>query len=388
MRGLPTWFGTSRLGLIETGAKLSPILALARLQQLNLHELWRIGGRDEEVLLGRVTDVKMHPDGTVYVLDNQLCHVVVISAAGEYLGTISREGDGPGELRQPMGLVFLADDLLGIGTGFPAKLVTLKLDGTPIDTYYPVGAPADGNVAVMISLKCVDGVLAASGGRIAFVAGGESYSERFLSVGDVSVGEFHRILERTTPFDPTGYRFVEADNYYIDGSWALGSDGRIYAPMKRDKYEISEFDTDGHLVRVFGRECSPRKRTTAERARISPIINPGAPATTDWTIEDHDPCIARIMANPNDDSIWVLTPNRHEDQPAGILETWDVFAPDGEYLREVQIPLDGEIHEGTCVLAGGGKLLVLRGTGSARDPGADDGEAEIEPLEIICYEMQ
>ena len=33
-------------------------------------------------------------DGSVYVLDNQLCHVVVISAEGEHLQSISREGDG------------------------------------------------------------------------------------------------------------------------------------------------------------------------------------------------------------------------------------------------------------------------------------------------------
>ena len=65
-------------------------------------------------------------------------------------------------MRQPMGLVFLADDVLGIGSGSPAKLVTLKLDGTPIDTYYPLGAPADDNVAVMTSRKCVDGLLAAN----------------------------------------------------------------------------------------------------------------------------------------------------------------------------------------------------------------------------------
>lgn len=357
-------------------------------QPLDLRELWRVGGEDEDVIFGRITDLKMHPDGSVYVLDNQLCHVVVISADGEHLRDISREGDGPGELRQPMGLVFLEDDVLGVGMGFPAKLVTLRLDGTPIDTHYPVGAPAEGNVAVMISLKYVDGVLGASGGSIAFVGGGDSYTDRFLSVGDASLGEFHRILETTTPFDPTGYNFVEADNYYIDGSWALGSGGRIYAPMKRDAYEISEFDTAGKLVRVFGRRYKPRKRTSAEKGRISPLIDPGTPVNTDWTIADHDPCVTRIMVNPDDDTIWVLTPHGHEDQPEGILETWDVFSPEGEYLRQATIPLGHEMNEGTCYLVGNGRMVVVRGTGSAFNAREDDGETEVEPLEVICYEMR
>jgi hypothetical protein len=93
------------------------------------------------------------------------------------------------------------------------------------------------------------------------------------------------------------------------------------------------------------------------------------------------------MVHPDDGTIWVLTPHGHEDQPAGILETWDVFAPDGEYLRQVPIPLGHEMHEGTCNLVGGGRLVVVRGTGSAFDAGRDDGATEIEPLEVICYEM-
>ncbi len=356
-------------------------------QPLALRELWRVGGEDEEVLFGRITDLKRHPDGNLFVLDNQLCHVVVISPAGEHLRDISREGDGPGELRQPMGLVFLADDVLAVGMGFPGKLVTLGLDGTPLGTHYPVGAPADGNLAIMISLQYADGVLVASGGSVVIAAEGDSHTDRFLSVGEASCGEFHHILETATPFDPTGRVYVEADEYYIDRSWALGSGGRIYAPMKRDAYEISEFDAAGRLVRVFGRRDSPRKRTPAEKGRVSPLIDPGTPANTDWTIADHDECVTRIMANPDDGTIWVLTPHGHEDQPAGILETWDVFAPDGEYLRQVPVPLGHEMNEGTCYLVGDGKMVVVRGTGSAFNAREDSGETEVEPLEVICYEM-
>ncbi len=79
-------------------------------QPLTLRELWRVGGEDEDLILGRVSDLEMHPDGSVYILDHQLCHVVVISTDGEHLRNISREGDGPGEMRQPMGLVFLTDE--------------------------------------------------------------------------------------------------------------------------------------------------------------------------------------------------------------------------------------------------------------------------------------
>ena len=360
-------------------------------QELALHELWRVGGPDEDLIFGRIIDLERHPDGCIYILDNQLCQVVVISPDGEHLRDLSREGDGPGELRQPIGLGFPADDLLCIGTGFPGKLITLRLDGTPLDTHYPVGEPAEGNVAIMTSLNCVDGVLAVTGGRIAFLPGGESHTNRFMSVGDHSLTDYRRILEVATPFDPTGRVFVEADNYYIEPNWALGPGGRIYAPMQRDVYEITEFDTKGQAVRSFGRRYEPRKRSRQEQDAISPLINTGTPPTADWKIMDHDPCIARIMVDPDNGQIWVLTPDGHEDQPDGVLETWDIFAPDGAFLRQVTVPLGGEINEGTCFLLGDRHLAVVRGTGSVFSAGTAQvetgDEGEIEPLEVICYEM-
>ena len=359
---------------------------------LDLKELWRVGGEDEDVIFGRITDVKRHPNGEVYILDNQMCQVVVISGDGEHLRDLSRQGDGPGELRQPTGLVLLPDDVLGIGMGFPGKLVTLKLDGTPIDTRYPIGEPVEGNIGVMITIQGVDGVLVASGGRIVFANEGESHTLRFLAVTDYEAGNFNRILERTTPIDPTGNRFVEADNYYIDGSWALGPQGTIYAPMKRDAYEVSVFDKTGKLLCEFGRQNTPRKRTRDDKASVTPLINvTGRSEGSDWDISNHDECVSRILFHHEENTVWVLTPHGSNDQPEGILETWDVFEPLGEYLQQVAIPLGDEMNDGTSYLVGDGKLVVVKGTGSSFDGGdnsEDEEEAEVEPLEVICYEMQ
>ncbi len=359
---------------------------------LVLKELWRVGGEDEDVIFGRITDVKRHPNGEVYILDNQMCQVVVISGEGEHLRDLSRQGDGPGEIRQPMGLVFLPDDVLGIGMGFPGKMVTLKLDGTPIDSRYPIGEPVEGNVGVMISIQGVDGILVASGGRLAFANEGESHTMRFLSVTDYQAENFNRIVEKTTPLDPTGHRFVEADAYYIDRSWALGPQGKIYAPMKRGAYEISVFDKTGKLLCEFGRKNKPRKRTQDDKDDVGPLINvAGRPETRDWDIADHDECVSRILYNHDQNTVWVLTPHGTSDQPEGILETWDVFGTDGHYLQQVTIPLGNEMNDGTCFLVGGNKLVVVKGTSSSFDgdnPEDEEEETEVEPLEVICYEMR
>lgn len=360
-------------------------------QPLALKELWRSGGEDEDVIFGRIVDVTMDKDGNIYVLDNQLCQVVVFSKEGEHLGNLSREGDGPGELRQPMGLAFLADDVLAVGMGFPGKLVALQLDGTPLNTYYPIGEPADGNVGIMLGIQSVNGVLVASGGRINLGDPEQAHTDRFLSVTDPRCSQMHHILEGATPLDLTGQRYVEATDYYPDFRWALDRQGLIYAATERDSYEISVFDTTGKLLRVFGRTYQPRKRTQDDKDQVRPLINLNGDATRgEMVIEDHDECIRRVLFNHDDETLWVLTPHGTEEQPEDILENWDVFGTDGEYLRQVPIPLGHDMNEGASYLVGGGKLLVVKGTASAFDAGDDseDNLEEVEPLEVICYQIR
>ncbi|MCH7549062.1 MAG: DUF1800 family protein [Candidatus Krumholzibacteriota bacterium] len=69
--------------------------------RIELEELWRRGGEDDDILFGRVGQVLSDKSGEIYLLDTQLSEIVVLSASGEYLRTIGREGEGPGEFERP-----------------------------------------------------------------------------------------------------------------------------------------------------------------------------------------------------------------------------------------------------------------------------------------------
>lgn len=356
---------------------------------LDLEELWRAGGEDGEVLFGRIANLARHSNGEVYVLDNQLCQVEVFGPDGQHRRTLSRQGDGPGEVRQPVGLALLKDDLVGVGAGFPGKMVTLKLDGTPVETRYPIGEPSDGNIGVMISLGAGGGLLAATGGRLVFDTPEASYAERFLAISDADGEDFTRILEKRTPLDTTGLLWDERADYYFDGRWDLSSDGLFYVPTERDRYVVSVFDRTGELQLAFGRDLKPRKRTDEDKRQADPIINVSGLINRDnWDICDHDESIERVMVNPDDGTVWVLTPNGTHEQPDGVLETWDVFSPTGEFLRQAAVPRGNEIREGTCFLGGDDRLFVIRGTGTSFNGEEETAEEEIEPLEVICYRIR
>ncbi len=357
-------------------------------QLMDLQELWRAGGDDEDVIFGRIVDVKRGHGGHTYVLDNQLCQVVVFSPEGEHLHDLSREGDGPGELRQPVELAFLSDDVLGIGMGFPGKVISLKLDGTPDKTFYPIGVPAEGNIGLLMGMQFRDGVMAACGGRMVFGEGGAGHTNRFLSFCQGDCTETRRLLEKSTPLDLTGRKYEEAPDHFVERKWALGPDGMLFVAAKRDAYEISVFDHEGQLVRIFGRKYQPRKRTEAEKQDVRPVINFNNHEDLEIVAEENDPCISRLLYNSDQNTIWVQTPQGAKDQTQEILESWDVFSVEGAYLKQVAIPLGHHMNDGTIHLVGHNKLIVIKGTNSPFGPNANSEEAELEPLEVICYEIR
>jgi hypothetical protein len=113
----------------------------AGVEALRLEERWRVGGPDGGTLFGRVIRAAADKDGNVYLLDAQLNHVEVFGPDGRHLRTLSREGEGPGEIRMPADMLFLSDGNSGIVTRIPGRLVKLDLAGNPAGTV-TIGAPS------------------------------------------------------------------------------------------------------------------------------------------------------------------------------------------------------------------------------------------------------
>jgi hypothetical protein len=100
--------------------------------KVSLDEMWRIGGEDdEENLLGVVNQALVDEEGNVYLLDIQLVEVQVFDAEGMYLRSLGKRGDGPGEVRNAFGAVFMPDGNLGLIQGFPGRVVKVDHEGLP-----------------------------------------------------------------------------------------------------------------------------------------------------------------------------------------------------------------------------------------------------------------
>ena len=96
-----------------------------------LQRLWSLGGEsdEDEEIFGLVESVLQDADGNVYLLDQQLIEIRVFDANGEYLRTIGREGEGPGEFRNPRGMFFLPDGRIGVIQMMPGRVAVLDTQG-------------------------------------------------------------------------------------------------------------------------------------------------------------------------------------------------------------------------------------------------------------------
>ncbi|MBO6574821.1 MAG: 6-bladed beta-propeller [Rhodothermales bacterium] len=78
---------------------------------LRVIEEVRIGDRPDEVhLLGRIADVAVSADGTIWVADGSVPQIRLYSADGDYLRDVGGPGQGPGEYRRIMGLKSTSND--------------------------------------------------------------------------------------------------------------------------------------------------------------------------------------------------------------------------------------------------------------------------------------
>ena len=84
-------------------------------------------------MFGNVAAVAFDAEGTLFILDDLVGHVVVIDSAGEFVRTISRRGDGPGELGQPIALAVFGDGRIGVNDLAKPSLQLFSRDGEFLD---------------------------------------------------------------------------------------------------------------------------------------------------------------------------------------------------------------------------------------------------------------
>ncbi len=371
-------------------------------QTIELRELWSVGGEaDEENFFGLITAVDADSEGNIYVLDGQLCQVSVYSPRGELIRTLFREGDGPGEVRQPRDMVLMPDGRIGLVQEFPGKIVFVDAEGNPAGELSPGSQdPTAGGFTALAGADCRGGSMVLAGiqtkpGERA----GTQERKLYLAAYDPA-GELRSyMITRDTMFDFNN--FVLDESVHVGSFFwnhALDAEGMIYAVPAADRYAINVYAPDGTPVKVIEREFELRQRSKNEINDFRRLVDGSLrnfPGTYEIKVTEYSPVVpwlqpgVRIAGNGD---LWILNSYGNVDQPEGVMVSYDVFDREGVFDHIVRVACDGDgMNDGLfCVTED--RFVLVRGYTDAvastfgAMPEETDGQ-DSEPMGITYYEL-
>ena len=360
---------------------------------LALEELWRRGGDDDqELMFGAIRRAVVDTDGVVFLLDSQLCEVMVLSPDGELVRTLGRQGDGPGEFRSPTDLCLMPDGTVAVTQMFPGRIVKLTRTGDPAGAI-TVGDPTQGAFYMARGLKrggdtVVLGVAEQHVDQQAGRATRESFIGTFTEDGRRAV----TFASRTSVID---HRDLCYDEVILgegpDRRYAVAPSGDVVVAEPRNGYELKIYAPDGSLRRTFTRDYEPwvrdaRARGIQERM-LTTLRDRNAPHAS-IHFEDTEPDISSLRV-ADDGRIWVLTSRARWEPRSDALARYDVFTPDGRFAEQVLVQCEGDPLRDALLFSGDRAFRITGFHDAALNSFGGDGlDGEPEPLQVICYRVR
>ena len=361
---------------------------------VQLQERWRVGGEDGEDFFGLISQLTVGADGTIYLLDTRLSEVPVYSPDGERLGTLSHEGEGPGETRMPAHLLFMPDGSLGLVQIFPGRIVKVGLDNTPMGVI-EFGDKTEGGFLRLLDCATQGDRLVVSGEAIKQNPPTGQVRTSYAAAYDAAGTEVVRYEAYTREMDFARFHWAEDDIQQIDfRKLVVGTDGRVYIASSRNAYRINVYKPDGTPDRVITRAYERRTRAAKEIERLEATLATQLAQLPNakFTVSKTEPDIGALRIGP-DGNLWVETSRGGVDQPEGVFYTWDVFDPDGHFVEQVSAACPGDGEDDMMLWTGDGAIQVTGFVGAVRalqNGGAGDAEDDEEaaPMEVICYRVK
>lgn len=302
---------------------------------------------DPAYVFGEVVDAAPDPLGRVWVLDRQAKELRVFDAAGRHVRTVGREGAGPGEFRNPIGLTWDAGGRMWVVDTSNQRYEVFDTAGRHVRSYR----------------RSIEGWGLPWGGG--FDRGGESLYEPSYYTDPATRESRHAYIRHRLQ----GPELVPSDTFLLpeheEATYEVEYSGgshfmRVpYAPALAwhfdgeqglwfgvgDRYLLVRRALAGDTLRVVERAHRPVAVAAGERDSVVALLRERSASANLGTRTSGPLDLGRIPAvKPAfrglvvDDRgyLWVAA-TAPGAEPAG---RWDVFDPEGRYLGGVQMELE------------------------------------------------
>ncbi len=353
-------------------------------------ELFRIEGEGDEHLLGIISRIHSDENGHTYLLDSQLHCVWVFNEQGEFLRSIGREGEAPGEWTRAYNMMLMPENRVAVVQMMPSRLVLLTREGEPLDDH-PLPVVSDGGMRMLLRSASAASNLVLELNAPSFETGVQSDHVRLIGVNpDGSERCFYGESTSTTSMTKI---VLGKDRDGVTEMWTLGADGTLYSAPVHREYRIESHDREARLTRVIHREYESLPLNDEDRKELKKSVGYSGMAEPEYEFMD-GACkrdISGLIVRDNGE-IWVESSRTEREFGERMLTGSEVFDPQGRLLRVVRVELDFDPDRDWPFMVGdriyllqnaAGMWAARRNSSEFKTLGEDEEEAVEEGLEDI-----
>lgn len=339
--------------------------------RLELEKIREIGGleaENDEVAFYMPLDMALDAQGNLYVLDTGNHRIQKFSPEADFLGTIGRKGQGPGEFNFPGSLDIDEQGNLIVASNFIKRIQVLDAAGKEI-----LGITITGDFSANLRVFGFDQYLSAVQRRPSLDRDEDNTKglDPLLQV----MGKDGNVIK--TFGEPRDYKHEMVNSYGNEIRFAVGSDGSICVSFCYQN-RIEKYSSEGDLIWRADRKLGYNAEKPIDKGKIERSgggININAPTMNRccealavdergriWVItcdrqlkEEERAATSFRMSRGGSGSTISMAPSTHEDLP----ETSDalkleVFDPEGILLQS--FPLN---HYAESIAISGDRLYLL-----------------------------
>jgi hypothetical protein len=292
---------------------------------------------DPVVLFADVWDVTVDALGRIYVLDRQPKEVRVFAPSGQHVRTLGREGGGPGEFRNPIGLAWGPEGNLWVTDTGNARYEVFDTAGNYLDSRprriggwgYPWGGGFDTSGRLYEPSYFSDPAIGAS--RRVYVR--HSVAGDVLATDTFELPQYESMIQR---IEVEGGLTIVGIPFAPQLTWRFdGGDGLWFSV--NEAYRLYYRALAGDTVRIVERAYIPVPVTDADRSGVRDrFAEFGEPVTNEIIarIPEVKPAFESFVVDDRG-YLWVVQTTATEQDISRGSVTFDVFDPEGYYLGPV-----------------------------------------------------
>jgi len=361
---------------------------------VTLEEQWRIGGDlDEDHMFGVMIDARSDAAGNVYLLDQQLCTVMVIGPDGRDVALLGGEGDGPGECRMPQTMALFDDGTVGLGQRFPGRFVRVDLQNEPHPSI-DLGGPDSvrEGFTMLVSARNRGGTLLATSLHQMPGENGQS-RDSFLWGLDAEGRIVTEFATASTYLDFQKAHFVETEMVApFFNAHAVGPDGGVYFTPDRDQYRVAVHEANGTLRHHITRPFDNPRRDQQTMDRMDALFaeqDRQLSFRITWEVSEVDPAVTGLHVT-DDNRLLVSHARSGSDLPDGVFTSYDVFDAAGHWQHALHVRCEASADHDGLIWLDDGRVLLVKGLQLARLTASGNGGSVTDEddgawaIEVIC----